>query len=608
MTEDKSIKYINKTFSDFKTSLQEFSKTYFPNTYNDFSEASPGNMFMEMAAYVGDVSSFYIDSQIQENFLNLAKEKESLYNLAYSFGYRPKVSYASNVDIDLYQLVPSIISGSGIDRDIKPDLSYSLLIGENTIITSGLNGQTFITTKDVDFSNTSSVSISYTNDNRFLLRTSVPAVSATIKTTSFTFNSPKKFDSIIIEDENILQILNIKDSDGNLWYEVPYLAQDIIPLSSLNPTSGSDNINYLLNFQKVPRRFVTRVKPDNKLEIQFGSGMSFNILDTTILPTPENINNGLIPNIKNNIDDYNKVSSLFTQTYGLVPQNTTLTVNYLVGGGLSSNVPVNSLTTINNSLISFKYSGLNSSLTGSVLNSIACNNSMPAVGGRGGDTIEEIRLNSLNSYSAQNRTVTKEDYILRSLNMPSKYGTIAKAYITQETYNSFGNLISNNPLSLDLYILGYNSDKNIISTNSTLKNNLKKYLNQYRMITDAINIKDAFYINVSLNFEINIEPSYNSKELLSSCLIKLKEYFNIEAWQINQPIILSDIYAFLLRIPGVRSVPQLEIVNKQGGSYSPYGYDIVGATKKGIIYPSLDPSIFEIRYPDVDIKGRVIIY
>lgn len=605
MTEDKSIKYMNKTFSDFKTSLQEFSKTYFPNTYNDFSEASPGNMFMEMAAYVGDVSSFYIDSQVQENFLNLAKEKESLYNLAYSFGYRPKVSYTSNVDIDLYQIVPSIIINN---IDIKPDFNYSLLIGENTVITSGLDGQTFITTKDVDFSNTSSVDISYIDDNRFQLKTSISAISATIKTTSFSFNSPKKFDSVIIEDENILQILNIKDSDGNLWYEVPYLAQDIIPSSSLNITSGSDNIDYLLNFQRVPRRFVTRVKPDNKLEIQFGSGMSSNISDTTILPTPENINNGLIPSIKDNIDDYNKVSSLFTQTYGLVPQNTILTVKYLVGGGLSSNVPANSLTTINNSLISFKYSNLDSSLTGSVLNSIACNNSTPAVGGRGGDTIEEIRLNSLNTYSSQNRTVTKEDYILRSLNMPSKYGTIAKAYITQETYNSFGNLISNNPLSLDLYILGYNSNKNIISTNSTLKNNLRKYLNQYRMITDAINIKDAFYINVGLNFEINIEPSYNSKELLSSCLIKLKEYFNIEAWQINQPIILSDIYAFLLRIPGVRSVPQLEIVNKQGGIYSPYGYDIIGATKKGIIYPSLDPSIFEIRYPDIDIKGRVIIY
>jgi hypothetical protein len=603
MTEDKSIKYINKTFSDFKTSLQEFSKTYFPDTYNDFSEASPGNMFIEMAAYVGDVSSFYIDSQVQENFLNLAKEKESLYNLAYSFGYRPKVSYASSVDVDLYQIVPSIISGS----DIRPDLSYSLLVGENTVITSGLDGQTFITTKDADFSNTSSVDISYIDDNRFQLKTSISAVSATIKITNFTFGSPKKFDSIVINDENILQILSVKDSDGNSWYEVPYLAQDVIPSSSLNITSGSDGINYLLNFQRVPRRFVTRVKPDNKLEIQFGSGMSSNTSDTTILPTPENINNGLIPNIKDNIDDYNKVSSLFTRTYGLVPQNTTLTVQYLVGGGLSSNVPANSLTTINNSLISFKYNNQPNS-TGSVLNSIACNNSSPAIGGRGGDTIEEIRLNSLNAYSAQNRTVTKEDYILRSLNMPSKYGTIAKAYITQETYSSFGNLLSNNPLSLDLYVLGYNSNKNIVLTNSTLKNNLRQYLNQYRMITDAINIKDAFYINVGLNFEVNIEPSYNSKELLSSCLIKLKEYFNIEAWQINQPIILSDIQAFLLRIPGVRSVPQLEIVNKQGGTYSPYGYDIVGATKKGIIYPSLDPSIFEIRYPDIDIKGRVIIY
>ena len=605
MAEDKQIKYINKTFSEFKTSLQEFAKTYFPDNYNDFSDASPGSMFIEMASYVGDVSSFYIDSQIQENFLNLAKEKESLYNLAYSFGYRPKVSYASTTDLDIYQLLPTILDSG----NINPDFSYSLLIAENTVINSNLNNQKFLTTSPIDFSDTSSADISFVDNNYFLIKKKVNVISAEVKTSTFSFTSPKKFDFVTINDSNILQVLEVKDSDNNLWYEVPYLAQDLIPLPISNPTSGSDGINYLLNFQRVPRRFVTRVKPNDTLELQFGAGMSVNNTDTTILPTPENINLGLIPSITTNIDDYNKASIFHTKAYGLVPQNTTLTVKYLVGGGLSSNTPANSLNNINLSNTSFKYSGLiNNNITGSILNSVACNNESSSFGGRGADTIEEVRLNALNAYSSQNRTVTKEDYVMRALSMPSKYGNVSKAYLTQETYNSSGNLLDKNPLSLDLYVLGYNSDKKLVVANPTLKNNLKSYLNQYRMITDAINIKNAFYINLGVNFEINSDPSYNNKELLSSCISSIKNYFNIDSWQINQPIILAEINALLLKIPGVRSVTKVEVINKQGGNYSQYGYDVQAATRNGILYPSIDPSIFEIRYPNIDINGRIITY
>jgi hypothetical protein len=604
MNEDKQVKYVNKTFSDFKASLQEFAKTYFPDNYNDFSEASPGNMFIEMASYVGDVSSFYIDSQIQENFLNLAKEKESLYNLAYSFGYRPKVSYASSTTLDIYQLLPTVLNNG----TLKPDISYSLLVAENTIITSNLNNQKFLTLSPVDFSNTASADISYVSNSYFLIKKSIDVISAEIKTATFSFSNPKKFDSVTINDINILQVLEVKDSDGNLWYEVPYLAQDLIPTSTINSTSESDNIDYLLNFQRVPRRFVTRVKPNDQLELQFGAGMSINSTDTTILPTPDNINLGLIPSIASNINNYNKASIFYTKAYGLVPQNTTLTVKYLVGGGLISNTPANSLTNIDTSTISFKYGGLVSSKTDTILSSTACNNEYASLGGKGADTIEEIRLNSLNAYSAQNRTVTKEDYVMRTLSMPSRYGAVSKAYLTQETNNSSGNLLDRNPLSLDLYILGYNADKTLISANQTLKSNLKKYLNQYRMITDAINIKNAFYINLGVNFEINSDPSYNNKELLSNCIVAVKTYFNIDSWQINQPIILAEINALLLKIPGVRSVSKVEIINKQGGNYSPYGYDIISATRNGILYPSVDPSIFEIRFPDIDINGRVITY
>jgi hypothetical protein len=600
ITEDKNIKYVNKSFSDFKTSLQEFAKTYFPDTYNDFSESSPGNMFIEMASYVGDVSSFYVDTQIQENFLNLAKEKESLYNLAYSFGYRPKASYAATTTVDLYQLIPAV---AGL-----PNLEYSLVIPANTIITSNTNFTKFITTDDVDFSQTSSAEITYYNSNYFLIKKSISAISAEIKETSLPFTTPTKFNSATINDSNILQILEVTGSDGNRWYEVPYLAQETIFTPTANPTSGSSGINYLINLQRVPKRFVTRIHNTGSIELQFGSGIS-NQTDIQIIPTPDNINLGLVSSVSDRIDDYNKASVFYTKNYGIAPSSN-LYVKYLVGGGVEANLPANALTTIDSSNASswFKYSPADTNIKTLITSNLLVNNPSPAVGGRSGDSVEEIRLNTLNSYTSQNRAVTKEDYIIRTLSLPSKYGNIAKAYITQETFNSTGNLLSENPLSLDLYVLGYDLNKKLTNANNTLKSNLKTYLNEYRMITDAINIKNAFYINIGVNFEINSDPSYNNKELLSTCISSLKTYFAVDSWQINQPIVLSEINALLLQIPGVRSVPKIEIINKQGGDYSPYGYDVHAATRNGILYPSIDPSMFEVRFPDNDINGRIITY
>lgn len=600
ITEDKNIKYLNKSFGDFKTSLQEFAKTYFPDTYNDFSDASPGNMFIEMASYIGDVSSFYIDTQIQENFLHLAKEQESLFNLAYSFGYRPKLSYASTTNVEISQLVPS--NGG------TPDLNYCLVVPSYTTVTSNTDFSKFLTLENVDFSQTSSVDITFYNNNYFLFTKSVPVISAEIKSTTANFTTSQKFSSFTINDNNILQILSVTGSDNSKWYEVPYLAQNTIFSSSMNPSSGSDGIDYLLQLKNVPNRFVTRVKNTGSIELEFGAGIS-NQSDINIIPTPDNINLGLISSVGGLIDEYNKNSVFFTKDYGIAP-STDLNIQYLTGGGIESNVPANSLNSLDTSTASgwFKYNPSNPSLTQLIIDNITINNPLPSTGGRGGDTIDEIRLNTMNAYTSQNRAVTKEDYIFRSLSLPSRYGSIAKSYITQETFNSTGNLLSENPLSLDLYILGYNNNKQLIEANPTLKANLKTYLNEYRMITDAINIKNAFYINIGLNFEITVDPSYNNKELLSTCISQLKQYFNIESRQINQPIIISEVSSTLIQIPGVRSVPKIEFINKSGGDYSAYGYDIYAATRNGIIYPSIDPSIFEIRFPDNDINGRIITY
>ena len=603
--EDKNISYLNKDFGAFKTELQQYAKTYFPSTYNDFSEATPGNMFIEMASYVGDVMSFYLDTQVQENFLLYAKEKENLYAQAYVMGYRPKASYASNAIVDVYQLVPSITNGGITTPDYA---TYGTLIPANTTITSTSTGINFLTTQPLDFTDTGSTEITFVDSNYYLFKKSVPAISAEIKETVINGGANQKFATATITDDNILQILNVTGSGGNQWYEVPYLAQSSVFKQIANPSYSTDQVPYLLQLQNTPRRFVSRILSNNTLQMEFGAGLSSNKTDTQIIPTPDNIQAGVVPGISLLTNNYNEAGTFFTQEYGLVP-NGDLTVKYLVGGGITSNVPANDLTIINTTGVTFPGGG--GALNNTILQSIVSANPNPSSGGRNGDTSDEIRQNALYSYSTQLRAVTKDDYIVRALSMPSDYGTVAKAYISQDLNTNFQETVAHtnpsNPLALDLYILSYNSNKQLTTASPTLKQNLVTYLNQYRMVTDAINIKDAYYINIGLNFDITVVSGYSNKDVITNCIVVLKDYFNIDKWQINQPITLSDMQSKLLQIRGVQSVVKLEIINKQGGDYSQYGYDIAGATKNGNIYPSLDPAIFEIRFPDVDIQGRVVV-
>jgi hypothetical protein len=611
-TTDNKVSYLNKTFSDFKTNLINFAKTYFPNSYNDFSDANPGAIFIEMASYIGDVSSFYTDTQLQETFLLYAKEKPNLYALSYGLGYRPKVSYAANVIVDVYQLIPSKIDPiTGVS---VPDYTnYALVIPENTQLISTSTGIKFITTEKVDFSYTTDTEVTFVDSNYFLLKKQTKAISAEIKSITISFSTPQKFSIANIDDTNILQILDATDTQGNKWYEVPYLAQASTLLPVTNPNYLSDGVPYLVSYQRVPRRFVSRFLSDGTLQLEFGAGIS-NSSDTTILPTPDNIGLGLIPGISTLLNNYNVATPFIAQEYGLAPSSD-ITIRYLVGGGVTSNVASNDLTTIDKTNVYFANGPISNPLATNIKNSVASNNPSAAAGGRGGDETEEIRNNALYAYQSQLRAVTREDYMVRALSLPTNYGSIAKVYVTQDVASEMmatptvAYTEERNPLSLDMYILAYNSSKNLITAAPTLKNNLASYINQYRMVTDAVNIKDAFYINIGVNFDIVVASGYNNNDVITSCILTLQDHFNIDRWSINQPIVLSDIISRLLQTKGVQSVTKLEIINKQdstGTTYSQYAYDIPGATRQGNIYPSIDPSIFEIRYPNTDIQGRVV--
>jgi hypothetical protein len=624
MTNTKSVQYLNKDFDSLKAQLLNFAQTYYPNTYNDFSEASPGLMLIEMASYVGDVMSFYIDNQIQENFLQFAKQRKNLLALAYNFGYRPKVSSAASAMMSIYQVVPSTLSGS----QYIPDFEYALILEEGSRIASSYDADiNFYIDEKIDFSQSTEqspleISLYSTdvnqNPNFYLLRKLTKASSGTLISIPFTFGGPERFPTITLTDTNILEIISITDSDNNKWYEVPYLAQDTIFEPTANTAANdptlaqyNDTTPYLLKLKKVPRRFVSRFKTNNTLELQFGSGISTGA-DEEIIPNPDNIGLGLPYGVDKMTTAWDPSNFLYTQTYGIAPSNTTLTINYLKGGGATSNVPVNTLTNKIETTTSFVGENLDPNLSTIVINSLAFTNDEAAVGGGDGDTNDDIRLNALASYPTQLRAITKDDYIIRTLSLPSKFGLISKAYINQDmgiNVNFKTDLLATeNPNAISLYILSKDNNKNLTVPNPALSQNIKTFLSEYRMLTDAVNIKSAFIINIGVEFDIIVRPNYNNKLVLNNCLTTLKSYFDIDKWVINQPIILSDIYSILDQVEGVQSVPKINIINKAGtnSGYSQYSYDIKGATVKNIIYPSLDPSIFEVKYPTTDIQGRVV--
>ena len=610
----KNIKYINKDFNEFKASLVDYTKTYFPTTYNDFSPASPGMMFIEMASYVGDILSFYLDNQVQENYLQFARQSNNLFELAYMFGYKPNVTGVALTTVDFYQKVPSIISGS----TYIPDFSYTLFINGNSTVSS-TNGTSFLISDPVDFSVSSSgdptevtvYEISGGNPTYFLLKKSRRAISSTVNVKTFSFGSPVKFSTIELNASNLVEILDCVDSDGNIWYEVDHLGQEMVYDSIKNTNVNDPNLSqysgdtpYLLKLKKVQYRFTTRLKNSTTLQIQFGAGTTADS-DEVIVPNPDNIGIGLPFEQTKLTTAYSPTNFLFTDTYGIAPSNTTLTFRYLTGGGVTANVGANTLTKLNGNP-KFLNSNLNTVTANDIFASLAVTNPAAANGGGDGDTIEEIRQNSSANFASQLRNVTQDDYLVRALSMPAKYGVVSKAYIEPTKAQSISAGESN--AILDLYVLTFDINNKLNTASSALKQNMITYLSQYRMINDSINIKDGFIVNIGVNFDIIILPNYNSNDVLTRCITALQTYFAIDNWQINQPIVLRELYILLDKIEGVQTVKSINISNKVGVNlgYSQWAYDISGATKNNVIYPSLDPMIFEVKFPTTDIQGRVV--
>jgi len=666
---DRDIIYLNKDFSQFKANLIEYSKTYFPQTYSDFNESSPGMMFIEMASYLGDVLGFYIDDTLKESMLQSAEDRENVVALANYLGYKPKPTSPSYVKLSVYQLVPSKRKASGNlydgDNRFEMDEGYLTRIKQGMSVTSN-GGINFITTELVDFNNPNEreITVYERNDLQeptfYLIKKYVPAISADTNTITQTFTTPKQFTKIDFADTNIIEIQDVRDSNGNKWYEVPYLAQEMVYTDYANSeqtdkelSQFKDSVPNILKVTKTSRRFVKQVNADNTTSLVFGAGNSTSA-DETLIPNIKNVGLGLNNSIDKMGASYDPANFLKTTSYGKAPANTTLTITYLTGGGVSSNVKTNTLTridgiTFEEDLALFDQDEL--ALYRFCKNSIAVDNEEPASGGRGSETIDEIRENALANFSSQNRAVTRKDYQVRALAMPAKYGGIAKAYVapdgeldnnspssilnTPDVLNEFAGIVSdlgsrnlseteikselqkfligkkglsekNNPFAINLYMLAYDSEKKLTTLNQAVKENVKTYLSEYRMLTDGINLLNGFIINIGVEFEIMVYNSYNKNEVLLQCNTEIENYFNIDNWSFNMPINVSELELIIGGVEGVMSIPKCEILNKCGGMYSKNKYNISSATRGKMVYPSLDPSVFELKYPGKDIKGRAV--
>jgi hypothetical protein len=661
----KDIKYLNKDFAQFRGNLIEFAKTYFPKTYSDFNESSPGMMFIEMASYIGDSLSYYIDDTLKESLMVHAEDVDNVIALAQYLGYKPKVTGPAITTLSVYQLVPSI----GIAANNTIDPQYLLRIKEGMTVQT-IDGVSFITQDVVDFSDETDREVTiYEKDaitgepSYYLVKKLVQVISAQIVTQEFTFGAYEPFRTIDLQETNVIDIYDVRDSNGNKYYEVPYLGQEMVfvdyPNTEINDPElyqFKSTVPYILKTIKTPKRFVKKVNGDSTTTLQFGAGdPSAN--DEQLIPNLKNVGLGLPNSISRLEESFDPTNFLKTKTYGTSPSNTTITVRYMIGGGVSSNAKKGDITRVTSVQYDEDlqlYTTAERSLYNQIKNTLAVDNEVPATGGRGGETVEEIRQNALANFGSQNRAVTSKDYEVRVLSLPGKYGSIAKAYATADgtldnnspsailsspkVMQEFTDLVmsfvekpdseepnrrtvqqelqkfligktsneneKNNPFAINLYLLGYDVNGKLAPLNRAVKENLKTYLNEYKILTDGVNVSDGFIINIGIDFEIITLQNYNKSEVITECIQELKDYFQIDNWTFNNTINISELELLLANVDGVSSVPKLEIINKCGSPYSANSYNIQAAIKDKVLYPSLDPSVFEIKFPDTDIRGR----
>lgn len=592
------ISYTSREFASIKADLVSYAKRYYPDTTADFSEASFGSMMVDMVAYVGDVLSFYVDYQTNESFLDTAIEYNNVFRLARQAGYKPSKSFTSTGEVTLYIVVPTTTAGG----TTSPDMSYAPIIKNGSkFISSG--GVVFTLTEDVDFSNPANeMVVASSNSNNdavasYAIKTYGKLVSGEYKIEYIPVGEFMRYPRFVLADRNIVEVISVVDSQGNKYYEVDHLSQDIVYENVKNTASDKSMAPYVVKPRPVPRRYTVEMIGSNTF-LQFGHGSDKNLTNETITDPSKIV---LKQHAKDYIADktFDPTKLLETDKLGVAPSDTVLTVIYRSNTANNVNIATNTLTDTADLEFSFRnVSSLSTSKVTNVISSLDFENEKPIVGDTSVTTAQEIRTRAMGFYSAQNRAVTKQDYISLIYNMHPKFGSVKRAAIYQDT-NSFKR-------NLNLYVLSENSIGNLVQATPTIKNNLKSWLSRYKMINDTIDILDAKVINLSIEYEAMIDKEENKYGALDIINNRLASFYS-NKFDIGEPFMLSDVYGILKEIPFVLDVKNIYINLQSGFQYSNVSFDIERNTSSDgrMIVCPMD-HIFEIRFPTSDIRGSIV--
>lgn len=593
----KPINYTSRDFEAIKDDLVNYAKRYYPTTFKDFNEASFGSLMMDLVAYVGDQLSFYTDYQTNESFLDSAIEFENIVRLAESLGYKYPGAPRSTGQCSFYIIVPSNTNTRG------PDLSYLPILEAGTVLSS-LGGGSFTLIENVDFGDSSNkitvarVDTTTGNPTYFAVKAHGQVVSGERYSQAISVGNYQRFLKIKLDKTNITDIISIKDSQGNEYYEVSHLSQDIIFKELVNTDDTRSAVPYIMRTIPAPRRFIVERDVANNTYLQFGYGSATNITGDSIVD-PASVT--LDVSGRNYITDqtFDPTKLIESDKFGVVPVNTVLTVEYTANTSETVNAPVGAIKSVINPRYRFaNQASLAQNAVVDVVASLEVENETPILGDTSALTSEEIRTQAFGSQAAQNRAVTKNDYINLSYRMPAKFGKIKRVNIVRDKDSAKRNL--------NIYVMSENFNGNFVAPNSVLKENLKEWLNKYRMINDTLDILDGSIINIGINFEVLPELSANRYEILQECVQKIKnEYLNVK-FNIGEAVYVSEIYKLLNEVPGVIDTTSVEIINKTSTGYSNLPYDILSnMSNDGRFLKIPDNCVAEVLYPDVDISGVV---
>jgi|MDTB01.3.fsa_nt_gb hypothetical protein len=596
--------YLNRDFNSFRSNLTQYARTFFSDKISDFSENGFAGMMIELNAYVGDVMSYYIDHQFQELDLMEATETKNIERLIRNTGVKIEGASPATVDVEFYMEVPSTISkGKYI-----PNSNLMPVIKSGTKL-SASTGTTFTLVEDIDMGEKfpdGSFKCKYVtmktdnsgNPTSFSIMRFGLCVSSVTSTETFTIpNQFLPFRTIDLKKSNVNEVISVKDSDGNEYFEVDNLTQDTVFKRVANNLIDSEEAPESIELIPAPRRFVLSTSTiTRKTTLRFGGGTSLST-DDDIMPDPSDLSiplYGKRKTLKNFTLDPNKLLS--TTTLGVTPQNTTITVVYRHGGGLDHNVSAGAIRSVSSLLTKFKNSVSSTNLS-AIRSSLEVINREPAAGGENSPTINEMRGIAIAQRNSQMRIVTKEDLIARIYSMPNKFGRVFRAGIRSNP---------NNPLASMVSIISRDSKGNLTISPDTLKENLRVFLNQSRLVSDAVDIVDAAVINIGVSYGISVSGNANPDSVIQKVNDNLKQYFKIENFQIEQPIVMTDVVNIIINTQDVVSLVYLDFLNKigefQGNYYSDVSTSIPDNTKKGILLCPAG-SIFEVKFPDDDIVG-----